>query len=949
MNCMKFDKRSFIYLSCILLLFFCTTLLFGKENRPGKTWMKSETEHFIFIHRDKDSPEVKMLVSFAEEVYGEVTAFFDYRPEKVRCLVLGETDAANGYFTPMPPHHIAVFAAYPTYSALGGKAESWLKLVFTHELTHFVHLTMDSGFLAGLSRIFGEPVKNIAGGFLPGWAIEGITVYLETALTAGGRGRNCFFELYYKAPIMENSFMSPEQTAYASPFPPPGRIYVAGYIITKYLMDHYGPDIFKRIHTEYLKFPFLGFYRALKKVTGQPFEEIFYRMKVELEEEYAEYRAFPRGTQVSPDVTGNYSLPVSTARGFITHRGSLFEPGALVRIDPETRVEEVLLKTSLTDGSSFSADARGTKIIFSSFTWHFNVPEDSRAISLLYLLDTDSGRFKELSGSEGMYHPAISPDGNRIVAVKRAGSRSILVTQNFGDKEWKELYAPEHAVLFNPVFDSTGENLAFVMNREGRQDVYLLSCGSGKMTGNPTLVPGPEGGTDYYPRFGPDGAVYFSSDAEGYLSIYAYHPVRKTLTHLYREQVGAAAGFPWQDGLLYHSYTSKGNAVKYAASSAFINREINSGTETKKAVSVSQNSKDIIDSKTAQKSRFRDFPEPAVWFPYPSLTDTGKMSPDIGIGIYTMGNTLLGKVQWHLSAGFHPSVLQPAGSFSLSFDFSPVNISYSLNQYYGSFVGGYLQATTQSLTLGYRPLERSRLDRTVMIQSGIGLLHSYRQFGSEDFSFFYGPSEHHYTAGTFRLSAAGIARRAPGDIFTRSSVSALAEGEIAFPILPPYLEGFTAAISTQATIPLGKEKSSIRFSLSADYITDSLMGRYPYRRLMPPGFTAVPRSSNGSLLSSISLRSTFIASDKPLFAGLNFLGLGGSFFIYKDFQYDLNSFSFSVARFFYPGFELTPVFGISQISVPVQLGVSFRIDPLFREPFDLEQDIMFFFTMNLPI
>lgn len=910
--------------------------------------MKRETEHFVFIFQPESEEAAADLIRYAESVYLQVTGFFDFYPEKIRCLIYGNTDRANGYFTPMPPHHISVFTAFPVNHIFNDGNDSWLRVVFTHELVHHVHLTADYGFLAEASRIFGEPVKNTAGGFLPGWAIEGITVYLETMFTSGGRGRSKFFELYYKAPILENAFMSPEQTAYESSYPPPGRIYVAGYILTSYLLEHYGSGTYMEIYREYLEFPFFGYYRAIEKVTGKPFEEIFYRMKIELEERFTHFLAFPKGIRVSPEQTGDYSLPVPTDRGLITYRRTPLRPGALVLVDSESQEEEVLFETSLSDGASFSADKSGRKTVFAASVWDYTLKGNPAARNMIYLLDTETGAVNTVKESGGMYHPALSPDGTEIAAVRRRGSYSRLEIRRIEDDDWSILPVPRDGTILNPVFGPEGQAIAYTLDRRGKQQCQIIRRSSGGDWGEPLPVPLPPGGEAFNPRFGPDGtALYFSSDREGYLSIYRYDFSKQELVHLYREQIGATAAFPYRGGLLYSSYASSGSVVKYASPELFISEPVKTGSVTGVSGIMKKTSNPRTYPPAAEP--YHDFPLPALWFPYITLTRTEKYSPDVGAGIYTMGNTLLGGMSWELAAGFHPTVLQPTGSFRLSFNLSPVILSYGISQKYATYSNAAIQDTDQQLRLVYTPLRRNRLGRSRFLQFSAGFLYSYRQFGSGDFPFYQGPNETHYTAVSLSAGVSGSRNTAPGILYSRSSAALSARGEIAVPLLPPYYSGSRTELTGQVTFPAGRTRGSIRLTAGADYVSPGLTGRFPYRSLTPPGFNGFTRTAPGSLLTGISYRVTLGVFDQPVFVRLNFLGIGAEFFIYKDFEYTPDPLSFTADRYIYPGLELTALLGISHISLPVKAGTSIRLDPLFREPFNIKNDTGFFFSFEMPL
>ena len=158
-----------------------------------------------------------------------------------------------------------------------------------------MHLGMERGVLHVLSRVFGSDVRWGSAVFLPGWMIEGPTTNLETTFTSGGRGRNPFFELQYKAPIIEGGLFSLAQASYASAFPPSGRIYVAGYVLVDHLLRTYGEDSFTRIMDDYLAFPFFGPWTAIERVTGKKARDIYDDMKADLEERYRAGRGDRRG------------------------------------------------------------------------------------------------------------------------------------------------------------------------------------------------------------------------------------------------------------------------------------------------------------------------------------------------------------------------------------------------------------------------------------------------------------------------------------------------------------------------------------------------------------------------------------------------------------------------------------------------------------------------------
>lgn len=552
-------------------------------------WRSETTEHFRFIYEPRDRGVVSALLEYAEEVYDLLDPYLPYDPDRVTVVIRGRSDLANGYMTFGPPH-ISIFVASPTNQYLGARTGSWIRAVFTHELAHYLHLTEPTGVFGVLGRVFGDQLARWNVLLLPGWMIEGITTNVETLLTNGGRGRDPFFELKYKALVVEGEMFDYTQAGYASAFPPSGRIYVAGYILVDHILRTYGASAFHEIYTRFAGWPVfpVGMRGAIRRVTGLSPKELFAEMVSELRAGFDETARFPQGERWSPAEIGDWYLPIPTEAGIFAYRKTLEYGPAVVRLPgdeggaSEDRRESVggesrgrssprvVLSGALTDAYSFSVDHSGRYLAATSV--EFSTTHSSGADwvnrSVLTIVDLETGATRRIPGLGGVYHPALEPGGNRVVLVQRVGSYSRLVRYDLLTGDLAVLYEEPGLRVYNPVVSADGRLVAFVRNLRGVQDIAVLSDGGVTVltdaaevgraagwpnraavatqpaTGSPASESPSEGArsAEYFPRWdGPDHLVY-SSDRDGFLALYRTDVTSGETRLLVRDRVGATAG-----------------------------------------------------------------------------------------------------------------------------------------------------------------------------------------------------------------------------------------------------------------------------------------------------------------------------------------------------------------------------------------------------------------------
>ncbi len=108
-------------------------------------------------------------------------------PKLTHVILADQTELSNGFATPLPYDTMFITAVWPAGSDFIGNTDDWLRLVFTHEFTHIVHLDRSEGWARVVRGIFGRTPVAFPNLFLPTWQIEGLAVYEESVLTGDGR------------------------------------------------------------------------------------------------------------------------------------------------------------------------------------------------------------------------------------------------------------------------------------------------------------------------------------------------------------------------------------------------------------------------------------------------------------------------------------------------------------------------------------------------------------------------------------------------------------------------------------------------------------------------------------------------------------------------------------------------------------------------------------------
>src|SRR5262245_37563454 len=124
---------------------------------PALRFRMLRTDHFvIYFHQGEDRLAGRMAL-IAEDTWTTLRRSFGRTPPLLTHIVIADqAEAANGSATPLPRDTVVVTAAWPEGVDFIGNTDDWLRMVFTHEFTHIVHLDRSEGWARAVRAVLGR-------------------------------------------------------------------------------------------------------------------------------------------------------------------------------------------------------------------------------------------------------------------------------------------------------------------------------------------------------------------------------------------------------------------------------------------------------------------------------------------------------------------------------------------------------------------------------------------------------------------------------------------------------------------------------------------------------------------------------------------------------------------------------------------------------------------------
>ena len=487
---------------------------------PDEAWRTVETEHFRVTFPEHLAELGRRAGDLAEQAYRELTTQFREGPSgRIDIVLTDHVDVSNGFARFWPSNRIVLFARPPADRLALAYFDDWLELLITHELAHVFHLDYGGSLGRVFRALFGRALTplNFPGAVVPGWVIEGLATWYESALTGGGRVHGTFHEMVLRTAMLEGRFESIGQAGGNSPQWPGGvRRYAYGSLFFDYLLDKHGRErmaaFVEAVARPLAQLPLPRLNAAGRRAFGASlsgeWDAWTNEMRARLSRLDAELAAF--GPISEPErLTRNarYGLhPLASPDGgaliYVRSDGRSYP--RLVAMAPDGGDPSTV--TRINNRTPFDVLSTG-EIVFAQRDY----TDRYRVFSDLHVASTD-GTVRRVTRGARLTAPSAGPEGTWAIAVSEGGGTTGLARVDLLDGSSRTLVAPEAGTHWAwPAVSPDGRWIAASRWAERRHDVVILDADGGvahEVTRDRAL--------DLAPKWNADGRyLVWSSDRTG--------------------------------------------------------------------------------------------------------------------------------------------------------------------------------------------------------------------------------------------------------------------------------------------------------------------------------------------------------------------------------------------------------------------------------------------------
>jgi hypothetical protein len=493
---------------------------------PRLRFRSIQTAHFTIHYHQGEEQAARRLAVIAEDVRRDLEARLKLAaPRHTQVVLVDQSDLSNGWATPVPYDLVEVTLAPPAPESFVGNHDDWLRMVFTHEYMHILHLDQVGGWMRAFRWAFGRQPVSFPNLFVPAWQVEGMATFAESATTGLGRVHAADVRAVVAAGRAGDRFPAPDQVSGGQVAWPWGHgpYFYGGQFIDALARRSDEAHLGELARETSRRFPFFWM-GAFPRVFGEGASAL-----------WREFAQASRGNGDVADGTSSVPAPRRVSSSGYLASGPRFAAGSH---DTAAKSSEIVY--SVADPHGFAAvwlareDGRHRSRVFDRLTgstvsfdgdWvvydrlEFDGPVAQ--CSDLYAHDRRSGRTTRLTRGARLLDADVAPDRTRLAAVaSSSGGKAVAVyalshgpdgTPALADAaSWR--LGRDGCVFGTPRWSPNGALIAASMHCEGALPVIVVvTPGSDRLI----RVPAPAGSRNVTPAWTPDGRwLVFSSDRE---------------------------------------------------------------------------------------------------------------------------------------------------------------------------------------------------------------------------------------------------------------------------------------------------------------------------------------------------------------------------------------------------------------------------------------------------
>jgi len=508
----------------------------------------------IHFHQGEEG-RARRLAVIAEDTAERLDRTLGAPAGRVQVILVNQTDLPNGWATPIPNNVIEITAAAPGGGSLIGNTDDWLRLVFTHEYTHVIHLSRGQGWIGGLRRVFGRMPLLFPNVFTPLWQVEGMATFQETEVTGQGRIHAGDFRMIAGQAASVSRFLPIDRANGGLVDWPAGHTpYVYGGLFHEYLADKYGRESLRQLtDTTAGRPPYFGA-TAFRTVFKRSLGDLWTDFETDTLKETPSDRQSRAATRLTHHGFG-VAGPRYAPDGRIYYAASNpHEFPALMVLEPERREPMRVTTSYLGSRVGFAGD----EVVFDQIERVRNVGLQSD----VYAVRPGTGEVRRLTREARAGDPDVSPDGRTIVCtIQRDEGRALgtMTVPGPGQLGMPAVLVGEaHEEWASPRWSPDGRWIAAERrSRGGPSDIVLVDPVSGVVR---TLVSS-SAARNVSPAWTRDGRrVLFASGQHEGFHIFSVDVASGALARLIDTGPSAQSPDVSPDGasLLYVGYTADG-------------------------------------------------------------------------------------------------------------------------------------------------------------------------------------------------------------------------------------------------------------------------------------------------------------------------------------------------------------------------------------------------------